>query len=432
MPIRHARLERAPSNSNPAPRRAATGGMTTFRSAVNHCTAAMLFGVMIAGSVAGPVPAIAEELPINWNGLPEPYATASASNPPRLIPQPADASLILPPGFRAERWMTGLYGAPREMILGPRGEVILSQIASGQVTAIRDGERHDVINGLEGPFGLALHGDALYVADTQAVRRYKYDPETMTASGAEELIDLREYAGGHSTRAIEIDAASGHLYLSVGSGSNVSSGEPPMRAAISRYDLDGKAQEIYASGIRNAVGMDLNPVTGELWVSSHERDGLGDDLVPDYLTRVQRGGFYGWPYAYIGPHEDPRRAGEAPELVKKTLYPSVLLGGHVGAMDVMFYTARQFPARYNNGCFVALHGSWNRSKRSGHKVVFIPFSDGRPVAGPEEFVSGWMLGEDREEVWGRPVGLLQLADGSVLISDEGAGVIWRVSYEGER
>jgi glucose/arabinose dehydrogenase len=349
-----------------------------------------------------------------------------------MIPEPKDARLSLPPGFRIEHWASGLYGSPRKMILGPQGEVIVSQIASGEVTVIRDGARHDIITGLEGPFGLALNGDHLYVADTQAVRRYRYDSAALTAGNPEEIIDVRDLAGGHSTRAILIDAANRHLYLSVGSGSNVSSGEPPMRAAISRYDLDGKAHEIFASGIRNAVGMDLNPVTGELWVSSHERDGLGDDLVPDYLTRVQRGGFYGWPYAYIGPHEDPRRAGEEPDLVKRTLYPSVLLGGHVGAMDVMFYTGKQFPARYRNGCFVALHGSWNRSRRSGHKVVFVPFSEGRPVAGPEDLVSGWMLGEDREEVWGRPVGLLQLADGSMLISDDGAGVIWRVYYEGER
>jgi glucose/arabinose dehydrogenase len=377
-------------------------------------------------------PLLANDKPVNWTELPAPYATPSASNPPRIIPQPASASLSVPAGFRVERWMEGLYGAPREMILGPGGEVIVSQIASGQVTVIVDGERHDLITGLNGPFGLALHGENLYVADTEAVRRYRYDASSRAVSAPEELIDVRAVAGGHSTRAILIDRDNAHLYLSIGSASNVSAGEPPMRAAINRYDLDGKSHEIFASGIRNAVGMALNPVTGQLWVSSHERDGLGDDLVPDFLTRVERGGFYGWPYAYIGAHEDPRRAGEAPELVARTLYPDVLLGGHVGAMDVMFYTGERFPGRYRNGCFVALHGSWNRSKRSGHKVVFIPFADGRPTGGPEDFVAGWMLGEDREEVWGRPVGLLQLADGSILISDDGAGVIWRVHYEGEQ
>ena len=169
-------------------------------------------------------------------------------------------------------------------------------------------------------------------------------------------------------------------------------------------------------------------MTGELWATSHERDGLGDDLPPDFLTRVRQGGFYGWPYAYIGPHEDPRRRGEAPERVAKTLYPSVLLGGHAGAMGLLFYTGAQFPVKYRNGCFVALHGSWNRARRAGYRVVFVPFKDGKPIAGPEDFLTGWMLGEERQEVWGRPVGLLQLPDGSMLVSDDGAGKIWRVSY----
>jgi glucose/arabinose dehydrogenase len=373
----------------------------------------------------------ANDKPVNWQGLPEPYATPSASNPPRMVPQPKDAKLTLPPGFKIEEWVKGLYGGPRKMVLGPDGEVIVSQMGAGSITVIKNGQLTNIIDGLDGPFGLALLGNHLYVADTQAIRRYRYDPKQPAASDGEEIVDLRPVSGGHSTRAIIFDPEGKHLYLSVGSGSNVGSGEPPMRAAINRYDIDGKNHEIFASGIRNAIGMSWNPVTDELWVDSHERDGLGDDLVPDYLTHLQQGGFYGWPYAYIGPHEDPRRKGEAPELVKQTLYPDVLLGGHVGAMDILFYTGTQFPQHYRNGCFVALHGSWNRARRAGHKIVFVPFKDGKPLQGPEDFVTGWMLGEDRSEAWGRPVGLLQLGDGSLLISDEAPGLIWRVTYSAQ-
>ncbi len=375
---------------------------------------------------------MAQEFPVNWQGLPEPYATPSARNPPQVVPRPAGAELTLPAGFAIEEWASGLHGGPREMLLGPAGEVIVTQMGGGTVTVIREGERNDVLQGLNGPYGLAIHGDELYVADIDAVRRYRYDSAVMSVGEAEEIIDLRAVGGGHVTRSILLDPAREHLYVSIGSASNVDAGEPPMRAAINRYDVNGGSHTIFASGIRNAVGMDWNPVTGDLWVSSHERDGLGDDLVPDYFTRVREGGFYGWPYAYIGPHEDPRREGEAPALVASTLYPDVLLGGHVGAMDVLFYTGAGFPERYRNGAFVALHGSWNRAKRAGYKVVFVPFEDGRPVAGPEDFVTGWMLGEDRREVWGRPVGLLQMPDGSLLVSDDGAGTIWRVTYDGPR
>lgn len=376
--------------------------------------------------------AMAQEFPVNWQGLPEPYATPSARNPPQIVPRPAGAQLALPAGFAIEEWASGLNGGPREMLVGPAGEVIVTQMGGGSVTVIRQGERKDVLQGLNGPYGLAIHDGKLYVADIDAVRRYRYDSAAMSVGVAEEIIDLRAVGGGHVTRSILVDPAHEYLYVSIGSGSNVDAGEPPMRAAINRYDINGGRHMIFASGIRNAVGMDWNPVTGDLWVSSHERDGLGDDLVPDYFTRVREGGFYGWPYAYIGPHEDPRRKGEAPDLVARTLYPDVLLGGHVGAMDVLFYTGAAFPERYRNGAFVALHGSWNRTKRAGYRVVFVPFEGGRPVAGPEDFVTGWMLGEDRREVWGRPVGLLQMPDGSLLVSDDGAGTIWRVTYGGPR
>jgi len=377
-----------------------------------------------------PLLAMATELPVNWQGLPEPYATSSAVNPARVVARPEGATLKVPDGFTVEPWAQGLPGA-RYMIQGPGGEVLISQMDEGRVTALRDGKAATLLDGLHGPYGLALHGEWLYVAEVTSVKRYPYDAAQLRVGPGAEVIDLGDYDGGHSTRTIVFDAAHEKLYLSVGSASNVDAGEPPLRATISRHDPDGRNGEIFASGLRNAVGLGFNPVTGELWATAHERDGLGDDLVPDYLTRVVKGGFYGWPYAYIGPHEDPRRKGEAPDQVRKTLYPTVLLGGHVGALDLLFYTGNQFPERYRNGCFVALHGSWNRSRRAGYKVAFVPFVDGRPQSGPEDFLTGWMLGEDDRRVWGRPVGLLQLPDGSLLVSDDGAGMVWRISYTSE-
>jgi glucose/arabinose dehydrogenase len=373
------------------------------------------------------------DLPVNLpaQGLSPPFATPSVANPPNLVPHPAGVELKLPPGFKAAEWATGLQG-PRYMLLGHSGEVLVSLMHAGAVMVIRDGNTRTLIDDLTGPYGLALLDRWLYVAETTSVKRYPYDSSSMTVGKGEEVISLAGTDRGHVTRTLLFDAKHDYLYVSVGSGSNVDAGEPAIRAAINRYHPDGSGHEIYAAGIRNAMGLGWNPITDELWATSHERDALGDDLPPDYLTRVQQGGFYGWPYAYIGPHEDPRRKGEAPELVAKTLYPSVLLGGHTGAMGLLFYTGTQFPEKYRNGCFVALHGSWNRAKHAGYRVVFVPFKDGKPVSGPEDFLTGWMLGEDKQAVWGRPVGLLQLPDGSLLVSDDGAGKIWRVSYAPEK
>ena len=366
--------------------------------------------------------------PVNWHGLPAPYATPSAVNPPQLVPRPADARLSLPPGFAVSEWMDDLPGA-RYMTLGPNGEVVVSLMHIGQVVVVHNGQQHTLLDHLRDPYGLAFDGDWLYVAETTSVKRYRYNAGTMLVDGpGQEVIPLEDYAGGHITRTIVFNKPRTKLFLSVGSGSNINTGEPPMRAAISRFNPDGSGGEVYASGLRNAIGLRINPVTGDLWATVQERDTMGDDLVPDYLTRVVEGGFYGWPYAYIGPHEDPHHPGEAPQLVKKTLYPSVILGGHIGAFDLLFYTGQQFPAKYRDGCFVVEHGSWNRSRRAGYKVVFVPFKDGRPLTGPEDFLTGWMLGEDRPQVWGRPVALLQLPDGSLLVSDEGGDKIWRIAY----
>jgi glucose/arabinose dehydrogenase len=383
------------------------------------------FFILLLGATA----AYANDLPVNWHDLPEPYATPSAVNPPEIIPRPADAALFVPAGFHVEEYLSG-FAAPRFMLMGPRNEILLSDMAAGIVYVIHDKRVSPLITNLDRPYGLALYKNWLYVAEASSVKRYVYDAGAQHAGKGEEVIPLYRYAGGHFTRSLLFDEKHNKLYLTVGSGSNVNTGEPPIRATISRYNPDGSGFELFATGIRNPVGLRWYPGTGDLWITANERDGLGDDLAPDFLTHVTPGGFYGWPYAYTGPHEDPRHKGEAPELVKKTLYPDVLLGSHAGSLDLLFYTGRQFPEKYQGGAFVALHGSWNRSQRVGYKLVFIPFRDGRPQSGPEDFLTGWMLDEDKKEVWGRPVGLLQLPDGSLLVSDDGAGKLWRITYTG--
>jgi glucose/arabinose dehydrogenase len=252
----------------------------------------------------------------------------------------------------------------------------------------------------------------------------------MTAGAGEEVVPLRDFAGGHWTRCVLFDRKGEKMYLTIGSRSNVDAGEAPQRAAINRYNPDGSGHEIYASGTRNAVSLRWYPGSDTLWATVQERDGLGDDLVPDYFTSIKQGGFYGWPYAYIGPNEDPRRKGEKPDLVAKTSVPDVVLGAHVAVLDAWFYTGKMFPSQYRNGAFLAMHGSWNRSKRVGYSVVYVPFKDGKPAGPPQDFLTGWMLDPDKREVWGRPVGLLELPDGSLLVSDDGGKKIWRITYKG--
>ena len=285
---------------------------------------------------------------------------------------------------------------------------------------------------LDQPFGMAFHKEWFYVANTDSVVRFKYRPGQTQAEGEpERLVELTR--GGynqHWTRNIIFSPDGTKMFLSIGSETNVSEEEDPRRAAISVYDPDGKNHRIYASGLRNPIGLAWNPRTGELWTAVNERDGMGDDLVPDFATSVKEGGFYGWPYAYIGPNEEPRRKGEAPKLVEKTIVPDVLFRSHVAALGIEFYTGTMFPAEYRGDAFVAFHGSWNRQKLSGYKIARIKFDANGKLEGNsyEEFVSGWLPDETSNEVWGRPVGLLVHSDGSLLITDDGARKIWRVSY----
>jgi len=282
---------------------------------------------------------------------------------------------------------------------------------------------------LAAPFGLAFHDGYLYVGNTASLVRYKYANGDLQAQGEpEKLLDLPN--GGHSTRNIIFNRAGTKMYIAVGSQSNNDAGEDCRRAAILEFNPDGSGYRVYASGIRNPVGLALQPGTDIIWTAMNERDNLGDDLVPDYATSVKDGGFYGWPYSYIGENYDPRYIGSFPDLVKRTLVPDVLLPAHAAALGITFYTGNQFPQRYRNGGFVALHGSWNRSVASGYKVVFFPMVNGKP--GPiEDFLTGFLASDGANNTsidqWGRPVGVVTARDGSLLVSDDTGNRIWRIA-----
>jgi len=361
--------------------------------------------------------------------LPAPFHTPAAANGPKVIAQPDGKKLQLPAGFVAEEWASGFKKA-RVLMELPDGTVLVSDsVADGTVEAIGpDKTRKTLLKGLDRPFSLAFHKNYLYVTEAQAIKRYPFDVKKVEAGAPEKIVPLDGYGKGHWTRGLAFDKQ-GKLYVSVGSGSNVDAGDPKNRAAVNVYNPDGSGHEIFATGLRNPVAIHFQPESGKLWSTVQERDGLGDDLVPDFFTEVKQGAFYGWPYAYIGPNEEPRRKGEAPDLVKKTIVPDVLLPSHVAVMDFTFYTGKSFPSKYKNGAFLAYRGSSNRAKRVGYSVVFIPFQKGRPSGPAEDFLTGWMLGEDAKEVWGRPVGIAQLKDGSLLVSEDANNKIWRISYK---
>ena len=366
--------------------------------------------------------------------LPAPFATESAGNPPRVAAQPPGATLHVPPGFTVSVFATNLEN-PRNMLLAPNGDVIVTETGAGRITILRDtnhdgvaDQRFVFLSDLNAPYGLALHDRWLYIGNEDEVARIPYaSGQTKTTDKPQRLAPLP--GGGHSTRGVTFNHAGNKMYVSVGSASNVSSGEEPERAAILEFNPDGTGKRIFASGMRNPVGLAWNPATGALWTAVNERDGLGDDLVPDYATDVRDGAFYGWPYSYIGQHEDPRRKGDMrADLVRKAVVPSVLIQSHSAPLGIIFYTGSMFPADYRGSAFVALHGSWNRTERTGYKIICIPFRDGKPTGGYDDFLVGWMTDPRGRSVWGRPVGLLQLGDGSILITDDGAGKIWRVTY----
>lgn len=385
----------------------------------------LLFAVAIAAAAAAEVK------------LPAPFHTPSVQNGPQVIARPQDAKLKVPPGFEIQEFASSLE-RPRIMLYTPTGEILVTEsINDGRVTVLSDkdgdfkadNQRKVLIEGLDRPYGLAFWKDYLYVAETTSLKRYKYDAKAVSVGKGEEIVNMKDFSKGHWTRSLTFDPKGTKLYLGIGSASNVDAGEPERRAAILQCNPDGSGCELFATGTRNPTSIYFYPGSNTLWASIQERDALGDDLVPDYFTHIQKGGFYGWPYAYFGPNEDPRNKGKNPELVKKTIVPDVSLGAHTAVIDWKFYTGKQFPAKYQGGAFLALHGSWNRSKRVGQSVVFLPFKNGKPSGPIEDFLTGWMLGPDMREVWGRPTGVMVMKDGSLLVSDDGGKKIWRISYK---
>jgi glucose/arabinose dehydrogenase len=371
--------------------------------------------------------------------LASPNHTPSASNPAKVVARPDGAELTLPPGFRIETFAEGGFKRPRWVAQAPGGDVFVTDATANTLMLLRDengnrridnGERYEFATGLNQPFGIAFWEEWLYVANTDTLVRFRYRSGQTKAAGApEKVADLPSTPGrGHWTRNVIVSPDGTSLYVATGSGSNVDPDDDPQRATIARYNPDGSGREIVATGVRNPIGLGFHPDTRRLWMAVQERDGLGDELVPDFLTELKEGAFYGWPYAYLGPNEEPRRAGERSDLVSKTTVPDLLFQSHSAVMGIAFYDGRMFPQRYRSGAFAAFRGSSNRSQRTGYKVVFVPFENGRPAGGYEDFIVGWMLGEDRAEVWGRPVGVLVLQDGSLLVTDDGAQKIWRVTY----
>ncbi len=364
--------------------------------------------------------------------LPAPFATNSAGNgPDKTKPAPGFLPTV-PAGFRINIYATD-FKEPRWLTVAPNGDIFLADTGAGEVIVMRDPqktggaqEREIFVDHMRQPFGIAFHENYVYVGDTNEVVRFRYDPKTSKRLGEKEhLMDLP--TGGHSTRALVFSADGRHLFVSVGSGSNIDTGEDSRRAAVTICDPDGKNARLFSTGLRNPVGLALEPVTGEVWTSVNERDELGDNLPPDYFTSIKGGGFYGWPYSYIGDNVDSRVKQEHPELVARAIVPDVLLGAHVAPLQFAFYTGKQFPESYRGGAFVAEHGSWNRASRSGYQIAFVAFKNGKPSADPVPFMTGLVPDPSQKDVYGRPVGVTVAPDGSLLVSDDGAAVIYRIS-----
>ncbi|HEX6834685.1 MAG TPA: PQQ-dependent sugar dehydrogenase [Rudaea sp.] len=381
---------------------------------------------------------------ITANDLPAPYATPSASNGARLVARPNNAWPKAPAGFKVEQYVTGI-DAPRLIRTAPNGDLFVAMSNAGKIALFRgrtsDGKpvaSETFAEGLNRPFGIAFYPPGpdpqwIYIGETDAIVRIPYrNGDTKARSRAEHIADVPS-GGGHWTRDIQFSPDGKTMYVSVGSASNVDDPDTTPReknrADILAMNPDGSGMRVFAGGIRNAVGLAIQPGTGTLWCSTNERDGLGDNLVPDYITHVQDGGFYGWPWWYVGAHQDPRHAGKHPELRDKTIVPDVLLQPHNASLQLTFYDGKQFPAAYRGDIFAAEHGSWNKATRTGYEVVRVPLhQSGRSTDEYEDFLTGFVL--DNGDVWGRPVGVTVAADGSLLVSDDGSKSIWRVSYAG--
>lgn len=374
--------------------------------------------------------------------LPAPFATKSADNGPDVIPRPEGAWPKALPGFKVTQYATGLDN-PRLILRAPNGDIFLAESGPGRLKVLRGmdagGKAQTVAvfaEHLRQPFGIAFYPPGpnpkyVYVGNTNSIVRFPYQNGDLKARGpAETIVADIPAGGGHWTRSIAFSPDGRKLYVAVGSRSNVDDPDTHPaeheRADVLVFTPDGKGRRVYASGIRNPAGLAVNPKTQEVWVSVNERDALGDNLVPDYITHVQEGGFYGWPWYYMGSNQDPRHAGKHPELKGKVLVPDVLLQPHNASLELTFYDGSQFPSEYSGDIFAAEHGSWNRALRTGYEVVRVPLKDGHASGVYQEFLTGFVTSSGG--VWGRPVGVAVAADGSLMVSDDGTNSIWRVSY----
>jgi glucose/arabinose dehydrogenase len=403
--------------------------------------------------------------------LPPPFSTSSAGNGPRVVRQPVNAVLSVPAGFTVRQFTAGLQN-PRLLRVAPNGDVFISETSQNRIRVLRTADGEDApaekqifAEGLDRPFGIAFYpaGDDprwIYVANNNSVVRIPYRNGDLEATGKYEIIvpRLTDSGGGHSTRDIAFSRDGKRLFISVGSGSNVAEGMSKKnpddvrrweaehgrgaawdaetnRADILVTDPEGhQPVHTFATGIRNGVGLAVNQETGDLWTSTNERDGLGDDLVPDYITRVKESGFYGWPWYYLGNYQDPRHAGERPDLAGQAIVPDVLLQAHSASLEMAFYNATKgvaaFPAEYRGDVFAAFHGSWNRNTRTGYKIVRVRLDHGVPTGEYDDFLTGFVV--DDRSVWGRPVGVAVAHDGALLVTEDGNGTVWRIAYTGEK
>jgi hypothetical protein len=393
--------------------------------------------------------------------LPAPDLAASARNSVRTVRRTNDEKPIVPIGFEVNLFASGL-SAPRLIRVAPNGDVFAAESEAGRVRVLRpngnEASNPSVFaSGLHGPFGIAFYPPGpnpewVYVGNTDSVVRFPYRNGDLTAGGQAEVIVPHLPVGGHRTRDVVFSPDGKTMYVSVGSGSNVAEematlspealqkwqsdhplgatwGKETERADVLAFDPQGKNGRIFATGIRNCVGMAITPPDGTVWCSTNERDGLGDNVPTDYITRVRDGAFYGWPWYYIGVHEDPRHKGERPDLKDKITIPDVLIQAHSASLGMTFYDATQFPAEYRGNIFAAEHGSWNRAKRTGYKVIRVIVKDGVPTGEYEDFATGFVVSDT--EVWGRPVGVAVGKDGALLVSEDASGTIWRIAYSGK-
>ncbi len=384
--------------------------------------------------------------------LPAPAPDQSVDNGPSVVPRPANAWPQAPKGFKVDLYATGLDN-PRLLRTAPNGDIFLAESETGKIRVFRgvgaDGKPQQTsvfADGLHQPFGIAFYPIGpdpkyIYIGDTDQIVRFPYKNGDMKATGKmENLTELpgggRLRGGGHWTRDLIFSKDGTRLFASVGSHSNVDDSdthpEEFHRADVLEFQPTGKFVKVYAYGLRNCVGEAINPITGELWCSTNERDALGNNLVPDYVTHVQEGGFYGWPWYFMGTNggvQDPRHKGKHPELQSKVITPDILVNPHFASLEMLFYGGSQFPEEFKGDGFACEHGSWNRAQRSGYEVIRLPMKDGHATGEYEDFLTGFTIGDGN--VWGRPVGVTEAKDGSLFVSDDGSKSIWHVSYVGK-